>query len=124
MCEKMYDRYHPEVAECLTQLGVLNKFQDNFKEAISFFEEGIRIYQHVLLSLAAEDDDRKSADVRKFSLLIAANFLSLAVVHKSRRSYENSVECYNECLSLQTAQLGRDSAEVGSTTTLFGHFFH
>jgi tetratricopeptide (TPR) repeat protein len=112
ICEKMYNRNHPEVAECLTQLGVLNKFQNKFKEAISFFEEGIRIYKNVM----AEDKKNK----KKYSLLMAANFASLAIVHKSMRNYENAVECYTECFEIQFKELGNDNAEVAKTLHALG----
>ena len=114
MCEKMYNRHHPEVAECLTQLGVLNKFQNKFKGAISFFEEAIRIYQ----SLTSNEKDKKNK--KKFSLLTAANFASLAIVHKGMRNYEDAVESYKECFEIQFKELGNDNAEVAKTLHALG----
>mmetsp|Transcript_6791 Transcript_6791/g.11218 ORF Transcript_6791/g.11218 Transcript_6791/m.11218 type:complete len:1828 (-) Transcript_6791:1060-6543(-) len=112
ICENMYNRNHPEVAECLTQLGVLNKLQNKFKEAISYFEESIRIYKNVIY------DDKKNK--KKYLLLIAANFSSLAIVHKSIRSYENAVECYKECFEIQFKELGNDNIEVAKTLHALG----
>ena len=112
ICEKMYNRNHPEVAECLTQLGVLNKLQNKFKDAISFFEEAIRIYKNVAY------EDRKNK--KKYMLLIAANFSSLAIVHKSMRNYENAVECYKECFEIQYKELGNDNIEVAKTLHALG----
>ena len=112
VCEKLYKRHHPEVAECLSQLGILNKFQNKFKEAISYFEEAIRILNGIIL------EDSKNR--KKYSLQIAANFASLAIVHKGLRNYSNAVECYKECFEIQVKALGHDNAEVAKTLHALG----
>ena len=91
---------HSDVAESLSQLGVLARAKGNFADAEKFYRKALQIFRE----LPAHDD-----------MGMAGVLNNLGVVLKSKGEYEEAEAAYRESLGIRQARLGSKHREVATT---------
>lgn len=105
MRERLYGRSHPQVAECLAFLGIIDMDRDKFEEAESHLKEALGILKDNLKD--------ENSDVDATNVAVCMN--RLASLYEKLGRFSEAESLYREALAIYRDEPGDIHPDVAST---------